>query len=257
MVSIITHLLDKYDLQVTDVNPRVDYNFEFRELSSSRYAVSDYGIDGDSYYTDVTISGRSSYVDQFTVELESLRKNRQAILITDIDTDTLKIFSDEIDHLNGLSVYVKKWDVMKSDFLNKKELTLTFKLITKPFVNSGAKPFPTLTCLGFSVDNGYVPLTVLNTTYNDSDYMTDKEQLRYTFRGSYNLSLEENIDLLDFYRFQRGQSFQIAPNQLGVEYPFGIVAGNGTHTVVLSKISYKYLSPTRRSTELILEKVRQ
>lgn len=250
-MRLITSTSGYLNLKVIENEHKIYINYELLELTSNRYISIDRGFLTDRYSTIFTFTGKKDYIDGILQELNTLRTLQLPIKFDQVDEP---FFGDNINHSGVLNCTL--FDVDKQEFSNFNVNTVKLEFILNdPIYLSDIGLPDSLHCLktkwqGFSKWHFTV-----NETYNRKNYFVDNVKDRYEFTGKYTLTLEDNIKLLNFWRFQRGNVFTINEEQFGGTELFGSNAGTGPHDVIIKEIKYTRVSSIYRDVEITLMKV--
>ena len=243
---------DSYlELKSNDYKQDILINYKLVEASGNNFISVDRGVLTHRYSSTITFRQQKDIIREIVREITLLRTNGKEVILDEFDEN---IFGDNIDHSGSISCVVNMFGKETSPALNVQTIELTFLPIDLSFVGTTELP-ASLSCLnhkwkGYSDWN-----THINETYNRSNYFIDREADTFTFEGDYILTIEDNQNLLTFWKTQRGSSFIIDDGDFGTEYMFGEDAGTGQHTVIITDVSYSRFSPISRLVTIKLVKV--
>jgi hypothetical protein len=238
------------DMKVRAYKPQILIDYKLIETSGGNFLSIDRGVETDRYATTITFRGLKDAIRSLVNELTILRANGKQIIFDEFNEP---LFGDNVDHSGIINCVIDEFGVEESVALNVEAVTITFLATDLSFLGTGA--LPELQCLAHE-SKGYADWsTRVNETYNRSNYFVDRESDIYVFEGTYSLSLEDNKNLLSFWKIQRGIKFTINEVDWGVERMFGGHIASSVHDVIVVDMDYSRVSPNRRNTKIELVKV--
>lgn len=239
------------DVKIIENELDILINYNLLELSSNNYVSIDRGVSTDRYSSTMKFTGKKAYIDSIIKELHLLRNAKLPILIDRCDES---FFGDHINHSGILDVTLTSIGKQQSNNFNVFEVDVTF-ILNNPIYNIGYDLPNSLHCLQHKW-SGYSDWDIhVNETYNRQNYFVDRTCDKYEFIGTYVLSNIENSNLLNYWKYQRGKSFNIDESQFGVVDMFGATAISTQHNVIIRDITYKRISSKHREVTIKLIKV--
>lgn len=234
-----------------DYTPDVNVNYELVELSTNSFIPVDRGYLTDRYATSVKFINRYDYIASLITELNLLRDNKKSLKLSDFQEN---IFGDNLDYTLPLDTLI--FDFGDTSYKSFNVYQFSLKLLATDVKYKAGGSLPTgLRCINHAW-SGYSKWdTHINETYNRHNYFVDRQSDTYTFKGKYILSIDDNADLFNFWKTQRGNAFVINESDFGVTNMFGPDGGTGSHNVIIKDIKYKKFSPIYRTTEIEMIKV--
>jgi len=243
---------DSYlDLKITNYEQNIRINYKLVETSGSNILSIDRGALTDRYSSTVIFRGHKDYIREIVSEITLLRTNGKELVLDQFNEN---IFGDNVDYSGAINCLVDSFGKENSPTLNIQSIELVLLPTNLTFVGTSQLP-TSLNCLyskweGYSDWNAHV-----NETYTRNNYFVDREADTYVFEGDYSLTIDENTNLLSFWKQQRGDAFTINDGDFGTSNMFGPVAGTGAHSVIILNIEYDRFGPVMRSTTIKLVKV--
>jgi len=241
-----------FELKVKETKPSFLINFELLPTSSGEFISIDRGVSTDRYSAVFSFTQPKAYIEELITELKLLRDNKEEVIIDDFDEP---VFAENINHQVPIKCLVYKMGRQEGTDLQVQNLDIEF-LATDIVYDGSATIPPTINCVSTSYKGYSIWNTHINESYNRDNWFIDREADTFEFEGEYFFTVEENQSLLNFWKNQRGESFNINDGDFGTSFMFGASAGNGVHKVIITDISYKYISPLHRQTLIKLVKVK-
>jgi hypothetical protein len=241
-VSFIDNADAPFEIKAKTYSPDITVNFKLIETSSRKLVSIDRGSTTDRYETTLTVYGEPLYIGDFIRAITLLRTNGKSVVI---NSPNVRIFGDNVDHSVPIDTLVYKMGKQKTVNRNVMSVDVTFLATDLTFLSGALLPTD-LQCLqttwsGYSEWN-----THISETYNRNNYFVDREADRYIFKGSYIMDIEQNKNIMNYWKTQRGASFTTTDAQWGTTEMFGAEVGTGTHDVVMINLDYVNISPTAR-----------
>lgn len=243
------HDLTYTEMNITEYKPNNSINYKLVGLSNGDYTSIDRGLSTDRYSSTLTFRGRKEDIRNLVDKLTELRNNSKEVEISEFQVN---IFGDNVDHSGTIKCLVHTFGKEESPNKNIQTIKITF-LPTDLIFKLGSE-IPSLNCLS-SKWSGYSDWNAHTVETYTNNYFVDREADTFVFEGTYNLSVEDNSDLLNNWRLIRGNRFTINESDFGTERMFGGSTTDTTHNVIFLDVSYDNLGPVRRLTTIKLVKV--
>jgi len=242
-----------FEVKATSISPAITINYKMQELSSRRLRSIDRGVQSDRYATKIRFEGATEYIESLAKVLNDLRLNGSPVVMGDIESNVAP-FGDHVDYSGDVETLVQKYGKIESGKRNVLSLTVEF-LATGLVFNNDAQIPAGLGCLSHRFAKIKEWNTHINETVFGNNYFVDRTADRYIFEGTYILTTEENSQLHNYWRTQRGEIFTALESDFGVTEMFGEdFEGETSHSVVFLDIEYSPISPQYREVTIKLVK---
>jgi hypothetical protein len=240
-----------FTIAFQEYDPLISINYELIEISGNKYRSIDRGEDTDRYATKITTYGKRAYIDSLITELQLLRDNNKPIIIDECQEG---IFGDHVYYGSPISCVLFEFGEQSSKSFNTFQIDITL-LSTGISYNAGGSIPTSMKCLSHGWKGGANMNIHTNETYNSNNYFVNRVADSFEFEGSYILTTDDNADLFNYWRIQRGNVFTIDEADFGVTKMFGTLGGTGSHDVIIQEIITEPISSIYRSTTIKLIKV--
>ena len=242
------YIIDKngnqFELFISSFTNKIDINYKLVQRSDAKYVSIDRGNNTDRYATKLSILINNDYVDDLLTMLRGLRDSATPVVIKAKEP----IFADNINTSFEVTSYVESIDKRVHTMLGVSDVkfTLVAENSSLHFTSDSGIPAD-MNCLNPKWEGYGTWNTHLNETYNENIYFVDREADSFVFVGQYNLSVDDNARLLNWWRDTRGSVITIDEADWGAANMFGPAISSNVHDVVIKSISYKYDSVNRRT----------
>lgn len=242
------YILDKngnqFELFISSFVNKIDINYKLVQCSNGKYVSIDRGSNTDRYTTELSILINNNYVDNMLNILFGLRNSKTPVTIKTVEP----IFADNINVNYTVVAYIESIDKRVHTDLGVSEIKFILVAENSSLHFTAESGIPAnMDCLNHQWDGYSIWNTHLNETYNENIYFVDRDADSYVFVGNYNLSVDDNAKLQNWWRSTRGNVVTINDNDWGTSNMFGPYISATSHPVVIKRISYKYDSVNRRS----------
>jgi hypothetical protein len=240
-----------FEIKAKSYSPDITVNFKLIETSSRKLVSIDRGSNTDRYAATLTVYGEPTYIGDFIRAITLLRTNGKSVVT---NSPEVRLFGDNVDHSVSIDTLVYTMGKQKTVNRNVMSVDITFLASDLTFLSGALLPTD-LQCLQTSW-MGYAEWnTHIAETYNRNNYFVDRDADRYIFKGSYIMDIEQNKNLMNYWKTQRGASFTTNDAQWGTTEMFGAEIGTGTHDVIMINLDYVNISPTHRKVTVELVRV--
>ncbi len=240
-----------FTINAKEYTPLILINYELIELSGNKFRSLDRGQETDRYGSKITVYGKEDYISSFINALQELRDNNKPIIVDECEE---RIFGDHIYYDDPISCVIFDLEIEENVSFNAYKVDIVLLATDLSYNSAGQLPVA-MKCLQHGSKGGVVMNSLVNETYNSDNYYVNRVADSYEFEGEYFLSIDDNADLFNYWRIQRGNVFTINETDFGITDMFGSLGGTGSHDVIIKDITYKNISPIHRITTLKLIKV--
>jgi hypothetical protein len=250
-MNFIDDLGQPFEINAKSYDPDITINFKLIETSSRKMVSIDRGANTDRYATTIKVYGTTQYVSDFIRAITTLRDNGKSVVV---NSPEVRIFGDNVDHSVPIDTLVYSIGRQSTVKRNVQSVDITLLASDLTFLSGASLPSE-LECLQ-TVWSGYSEWnTHITETYNRNNYFVDREKDRYIFTGSYIMDIDQNKEIMNYWKAQRGASFSTTDSDWGTSEMFGAEVGDGTHQVIMINLDYSNISPTHRKVVVELMKV--
>ena len=239
-----------FELLVNASAHSIDIKYNLRKLDNGKYIARNNFPKRDKYSATLEIRAEAGYITSLVTELTLLRKNNKEVILDQMEEN---IFGDNIDHTGEIACVLPFFGNQESPAMNVQSINITF--LPTELVFTPEATLPNLSCANEQWTGFAEWKATTNQSLNSFNYFVDREADSYEFTGEYMLSLEENKNLLGFWKTQRGVPFLINDGDWGVYKMFGGYINTAQHQVIIKAVEYERVSPVLRKTKITLVRV--
>jgi len=216
---------------------KTQLGLEYFQTELGNYYVTDYSSNSDIYNLSITTFGTESYINNILTNIDDWSVTVSGCLCN--------YFGEDIDHSGTLSCNILSISPRETHSWKVFKLDIDIRLNNPTFKSLTTFDWSDPGCVGHEHTSDRIKKIITLDTYNGSITQYDPNQDEGICKFILNLSNANIGRLRQYYRVNRGSSFTLPNNCLGITYPFGPNSGGGDKTVKLLSLSESHLGPLR------------
>lgn len=218
-------MIDYGGLKINEYEYQIQMSQNWLQISDGSWRASDRGEAEDTYTSTVKYYGREDYINSIITGMKADQETGEIEFVNLPEP----IFGNHVDYTQGVKGVVLDAGFRAQGSLNAYGLEVVYEATQLSFIATPIE-LPDLTCVrigysGDTIQKFNVNSSMVNGWNSGSSVISTKDNDHGRFVGTFQLNYNEMAQLLNFWRLNRANDFDL-PVFGGIEYPFGVLAGN-------------------------------